>query len=232
MSWILAPGCTVLSRTGVYMLENVGTAKRDGMHPPDECRESIDDSEERALAARAVSDRAAFALLYRRYVDLVFRYCLAHVGDRATAEDLTAETFLRALAHIAGFRGERSFRSWLFAIAHNTVANAHRSRSRRPETALEEDEQTIDPSPTPEESYEQAEARREVHRLLAALPDDQRRILELRLAGLSGAEIADVLGRSPGAVKIAQVRAFARLRDLMGIQPATENAKERTRAFH
>lgn len=186
-------------------------------------------ADDRELAARARHDRAAFAPLYLRYVDPVYRYCYARLGEKTSAEDLTAEVFARALAGIGGYRGDRPFRSWLFAVAHNTVANAHRARARRPEDPLPEAEVGVDPAPLPDEVAESTETRLEVLALLARLPADQRRILELRLAGLTGAEIAEALGRSPGAVKIAQVRAYARLRDLLGIERSPARVEEHAR---
>lgn len=175
-----------------------------------------DDEEQDAdvtLVARARTDRTAFAALYRRYVDPIYRYCYRRLGTREAAEDATAAVFAKALAALPGFR-EGSFRAWLFAIAHNTIANEFRARAARPERALggAEAQLLADPAPSPEESALAAEARANILGLLPRLPEDQRRVLELRLAGLSGPEIAGILGRSPGSVRVAQFRAIGRLR--------------------
>ncbi|MCA9879002.1 MAG: hypothetical protein KC442_14520 [Thermomicrobiales bacterium] len=78
-----------------------------------------------ALVALARHDRQAFGVLYDRYIELIYRYCLARLRDREEAEDVTSLIFARALAGVAMQRGP-SFRSWLFSIAHNAVADAHR----------------------------------------------------------------------------------------------------------
>jgi RNA polymerase sigma-70 factor, ECF subfamily len=161
------------------------------------------------LVARARLDPRAFGPLYDRYAERVYRYCHRRLGGREAAEDATAQTFARALAGLPGFRGG-SFAAWLFAIAHNVCANARRdARADRP---LESAGEVADVAPSPEELAVAADDGRALRALLAGLPADQRRVVELRLAGLTGAEIAEVLGRSLASVKMLQVRALARLR--------------------
>jgi RNA polymerase sigma-70 factor (ECF subfamily) len=163
------------------------------------------------VVALAKSDPRAFAPLYARYVDPVYRYCYRRLGNPEAAADATSHVFAKALAALPGYREDApSFRSWLFAIAHNVIADE--LRARRPVAPIDEAVHIAATGPSPEEALLTDEAGRTVHTLLAQLPPDQRQILELRLAGLTGPEIAAALGRSLGAVKIAQVRAFARLR--------------------
>jgi RNA polymerase sigma-70 factor (ECF subfamily) len=171
----------------------------------------VDDA---GLIARAKSKREDFTPLYRRYVGPVYRYCYYRLGSREDAEDATSQVFTQALAGIAGCRDE-SFRSWLFAIAHNVVTD--RYRARRPHESLSDAEEIIDPASSPETmaiSIADADA---VLALLGTLVDDQRRVLELRFVGLTDVEIGSVLGRSPGAVRSIQFRAVARLRSLLGV---------------
>jgi RNA polymerase sigma-70 factor (ECF subfamily) len=82
-----------------------------------------------------------------------------------------------------------------------------------------------DDAPAPEELAIAAEERRSVRALLAQLPEHQRRVVELRLAGLTGAEIAQVLGRSRANVDVTQCRAVARLRDLLGLKAGTQEVR-------
>ncbi len=119
-----------------------------------------------------------------------------------------------------------SFRSWLFAIAHNVVLNARRDAPRHhPLTIVVE---AADPGPRPEKMAEAAERRRSVSEALALLPEEQRRVVELRMAGLTGPEVAAALGRSHDSVRTTQRRALARLRTLLGITPeATGETKGR-----
>jgi RNA polymerase sigma-70 factor (ECF subfamily) len=186
-----------------------------------------DDAELVALAQR---DRQAFALLYRRYVGDVYRFCDRRLGSREAAEDATATTFKRALEAIDSCRDGSAFRSWLFAIARNVVNDSYRvgrsDRSldealARPGSAIVEQP---DGAPSPEELALAGEERRQIWDLLARLPRDDRDLLALRLQGLTDKEIAVALGRSHGAIRTAQYRALGRIRKLLGI-PAGKEAR-------
>lgn len=169
-------------------------------------------AEEEALVERARRDPRAFAPLYVRYADPVYRFCYRRLGEPEAAEDATSQVFLKALAALPEYRSG-SFRAWLFTIARNVVIDLYRERriERLPETAPD----PIDPGPTPEEVMLRAESHLGVQALLAALSPEQREVVELRLAGLNGAEIAQVLGRSHGSVRALQYRAAQRLRDVL-----------------
>jgi RNA polymerase sigma-70 factor (ECF subfamily) len=179
-----------------------------------------DDDDE--LAARAPHDPPAFEALYLRYVDPVHRYCYRRLGTREAAEDATSAVFLKAFTSLPSYRAG-SFRSWLFAIAFHVITD--RLRAARPEAPLDVAAAVVDHEPSPEELALAAESRRSAAALLAQLPTNQRDVVELRLAGLTGREVALALGRSLPAVKIAQVRAYARLRDLLGATSEAEEAR-------
>jgi RNA polymerase sigma-70 factor (ECF subfamily) len=167
-----------------------------------------DDARQVALAK---TDPRAFAPLYARYFDPVYRYCYRRLGHPEAAADATAQVFAKVLAALPRYREDApSFRSWLFAIAHNVITDD--LRARRPVAPLDAAAHVAASGPSPEELVLSGETDGMVRALLLRLPPDQRQVLELRLAGLTGPEIAAALGRSHGAVKIAQVRAFARLR--------------------
>lgn len=154
-----------------------------------------------------------FASFYRANLNDVYRYCFFRLGSREAAEDATSEIFAKSLSSYASFRGNGSRRSWLFSIAHNTVIDLH--RRRRPMVSLEELGEIEDAADNPETLALSSTEQAEVRALLRQLPDSQQQILELRLAGLTGKEIADVLGRTHASVKIAQVRAYPTLRTLL-----------------
>jgi RNA polymerase sigma-70 factor (ECF subfamily) len=187
--------------------------------PPD-----AESDREPALIAAAIEDPAAFAPLYRRYAPRVYGYCLRRLVDRERAADATSQTFIRALGALPRFDPDpakpgATFRAWLFTIAHNVVMDAH--RRHRPHASLDapaEDGEPAaarlrDPARSPEDHAIAGDEARRVRAVLAVLPERQRRILELRLADLSGAEIAEALGMSLSAVKSAQFRAYQALRD-------------------
>src|SRR3954453_12593051 len=149
------------------------------------------------VVALAKSDPRAFAPLYARYVDPVYRYCYRRLGHPEAAADATAQVFTKALGALPGYReAAPSFRSWLFAIAHNVITDD--LRAHRPVASMEAAVHVAANDPSPEETALTNEVGQTMQTLLALLPPDQRQILELRLAGLTGPEIAAALGRSLG----------------------------------
>jgi len=165
------------------------------------------------LAAQA--DGAAFATIYRRYLDRVYGYAFYQLGDHHDAEDVTERIFLAALRALPDFHDQGStFRAWLFRIAHNTIANAHRSRARRRTEPLPDDFQRAAPNADPAGQVALADELREIRRAVAEMPDERRQVILLRFVDdLSTVEIAEVLDRSPGAVRVLLHRS---LRELAG----------------
>lgn len=173
------------------------------------------------LVAAARIDRQAFASLYERYRDDVLRYTFYCLGNWDDAADATQQVFANATAGLPRFadRGD-TFRPWLFRIAHNEVSTRRTRRSRRPQSPLLDAEGIVDRGPSPEDLAIAADDHDRLCILLALLPPDRRRVCELRFAGLDDKEIARILGKSKGAVRTAQSRAIAQLRDLMGVSSA------------
>ncbi|MEP6680141.1 MAG: RNA polymerase sigma factor [Chloroflexota bacterium] len=161
----------------------------------------------------AQADRAAFAVLYRRYLDRVYGYAFYQLGDHHDAEDATERIFLAALRALGGFRDQGStFRAWLFRIAHNTIANAHRSRARRRTVTLPEGWDRSAPDADPARLVGRGEELRELLALIAELPDDRRHVVLLRFVDeLTSREIGIVLDRSEGAVRVLLHRALREL---------------------
>jgi RNA polymerase sigma-70 factor, ECF subfamily len=173
---------------------------------PDDGRETDDE-----LVRLAQRDRAAFAPLYRRHLDKVFRYCLMQVGDMHQAQDLTSQTFLAALEHIETYRGNGAFRAWLLGIARNKVRDQYDShRSTLPlEAALHIPSSTT----SPEQLVEVRLRLAHVMRALGQLASDRSEALALRIfAGLSLAEVGAVMERSEAATKMLVHRGMSDLR--------------------
>ncbi len=170
---------------------------------------------DRPLVEAARRDPARFDALYRKYVAQVYAYALYELADHHAAEDATERVFLRALAGLPGFRElarpedgpeASTFRVWLFRIARNVVANERRTRRRRPtaslDVALGAGLALADPVDLEGQAATRDEAA-EALRALRRLPDDRRRALLLRFVDeMSTAEIAAILGRSEGAVRV------------------------------
>ncbi|MCA9833893.1 MAG: sigma-70 family RNA polymerase sigma factor [Thermomicrobiales bacterium] len=162
---------------------------------------------------RARTDPAAFATLYERYVTPVWRMCLRASGDATQADDLTATVFLKAFERLNRYQpqGPGSFRSWLYAIALNVVRDEWRKTKRL--TPLPDFDVAVDDGPGPEEIALHRITLAEVRDVLTTLNDRHRSIVELRLSGLSTPEIAETLDMSISAVKSAQKRAYATIRE-------------------
>ena len=178
------------------------------------------DEPDHVLVQRARSDREAFAVIYDRYFTRVYWYCYGRLRSPQAAEDATSIIFTKALTALPRYREQESapaFRAWLFRIAHNVVVDEF--RSRRHDEPLAMAHETPDPAPTPESALLRVEEQEDLWNLLDLLPPEQRQVVELRLAGLKGPEIALILGKNRGAVNTAQSRAVARLRSAMGITP-------------
>jgi len=166
--------------------------------------------------AAARHDPRAFAPLYDRYALAVYRFCYRKVGDVEAANDLTAQVFVKAIERLDRYRPTpgATFRSWLFAIARNTVTD--RWRRQRPTDSLDPIAHTlVDREPGPERLAIEADERRRLNAVLDTLPERQRAIVELRLAGLTTVEIMAALAMTEPAVKSAQHRAYRRLREIM-----------------
>jgi RNA polymerase sigma-70 factor, ECF subfamily len=133
------------------------------------------------------------------------------LGNRAAAENATSVVFERALKAFPRFT-TGSFRAWLFTIARNAITDVH--RADRGDQNLSAAWEVIDDRPGPEEISADLADGIWIRNLLNHLSPDQRQIVELRLAGLTDVEIAQVLGRSHGSIRTAQYRALRKLRSL------------------
>ncbi|MFN2593948.1 MAG: RNA polymerase sigma factor, partial [Actinomycetota bacterium] len=140
------------------------------------------------------------------------RYVRSQVDSDNTAEDLTAQVFFKALAGAGSFRGESSYKTWLFRIGHN-VLSTWRTRRAKGALVVEDLPENADPTPCPATQAITNEARSQVWKAVAGLPPVQREVVSLRyLDELSIEEIAQVQGRSRGAIRILLHRARLRLR--------------------
>jgi RNA polymerase sigma-70 factor (ECF subfamily) len=145
------------------------------------------------IRAAQAGDRSAFARLVDRYWDRLYRWLYHLTRDRHTAEDLTQETFLKALGAVNSFRAGSNFRAWVFRIGHNNFVNQKRA-DRRTKHPLPEDASGLEAG-GPVDTVENREALEIVGKAVAELPSDFRAALLLRVEeGLSFREIARVLG--------------------------------------
>jgi RNA polymerase sigma-70 factor (ECF subfamily) len=166
--------------------------------------------EERQLVEAARQDPRHLEAQYERYFHRVYSFALARTGDASMAEDVTSETFRRALQGLPRFewRGV-PFSAWLFRIAANNASDARRGQAAQTELP-------DDPAGAASD-LAQIEGRVELYALVEQLPEDQQRVIVLRFVEEKRVrEIAAAMGRSEGAVKQLQFRALRSLRDLAG----------------
>jgi len=183
-------------------------------------RSEADVNDDSELVIQARTDRAAFVELYRRHYDAIFRYCAHRLFNRATAEDITAEVFLKMIENFHHFRGtEAQFRNWLYRIATNAVNNHLRRTDRRNRlfTVIRRhgDNQNAD-------SEASAEKLALLKKAVLSLKPRYQSIIILRFfENMKMIEIAEVLDSSPGTVRSQLARALAKLQKKMSAGNAT-----------
>jgi RNA polymerase sigma-70 factor, ECF subfamily len=167
------------------------------------------------LASAQGGDETAFACLFRDLQPALLRYLQVITPE---AEDVAGDTWLQVVKGLPGFRGgEEAFRAWLFTIARHRAVDAGRSRSRRPDVPLGLNEAAeLQPAgPDAAELALEAISTRSVLALIKTLPREHAEIIMLRVvAGLEAADVARIVGKTPGAVRVTAHRALRRLADV------------------
>jgi len=177
-------------------------------------------ADDRLLVEAAQKDPARFADLYERHFDLIYAFVVRKTHDRDAAQDVTSEVFHSALANIGRFewRGV-PFSAWLMRIAFNALAD-HFGRTARNRKISGLDEAKLETQLSKSmETITVLDPYARIFRAVKILPDDQRRVVEMRFAEeKSIREIARDMGRSEGAVKQLQFRALESLRAELDIK--------------
>jgi len=173
--------------------------------------------DEESLVRRAQKhDQEAFAQIYEEYFDRIYRYITFKIGDAVEAEDLTQQVFLNTLRSISSFKWRgKPFSAWLYRIAHNQVVDYLRKK-KKAVVPLEENLASAGDNP-----QQAAERKLGIERVLAAarhLTDAQREVISLRFTSeLSIAQVAEVMGKSQGAVKALQHSGIVALRRALSV---------------
>ncbi len=174
-------------------------------------------TDENAVARACAGDSEAFSFLYERNVTRIYNYIYYRIGSEADAEDITSRVFYRAFGHINTYIEKGvPFSAWLYRIAHNLIANWHRDSHRRKEVPLEDQVDIPIKADHPEKAMEKTQ---EVEQLLQGIrrlsPDRQQLLILKFVEDYSNAEIADIMGKSEGAIKSLYHRALLSLRSEM-----------------
>jgi RNA polymerase sigma-70 factor, ECF subfamily len=159
-------------------------------------------------------NKDAFDELYIRHLKGIFAFVFYRVMDRMTAEDLTSQTFIKALEHMHSYNPNKgAFSTWLYRIARNTVHDHF--RTTRPSTNID-DVWDLAADENPFLDASSSMDARQVRDVLSTLPKDKRDVLVMRLwDGLSYKEIADLTGKSEASCKMSFSRTVADLRSQM-----------------
>lgn len=178
--------------------------------------------DEQLLVEQAKRDPEAFGHLYDIHFTRIYSYVYRKTGDRQVAEDLTSDTFMKALANIKGYKHTgQPFVAWLYRIASNVVTDHY--RSRRVVSSLDEGVQLAATGTDPEEAALALDDQQAVARAIQTLSPDQQEVVLLRFsAGLRLREIAQVVGKTEGAVKALMFRALGGLKGKLtesGVRP-------------
>ena len=173
-----------------------------------------------ALERAQAGDAGGMADLYRAYSGPLLAYLVTQVRRREDAEDLLGEVFLQAMRDVLRFEGTLSgFRAWLYRIATNRAVDLARRNQRRPEEPLDVASEQAGSADPAGEALGRVEGER-LWQAVRALPEAQRQVVSMRLAGgLSAPEIAEAVGKPVGAVKALQHRALVNLTRALGAYP-------------
>ena len=164
------------------------------------------------MANARTGDEAAFARIFHDVQPTLLRYLRVITAE---PEDVAGETWIQVVKGLRRFRGgEQDFRAWLFAIARNRAADAGRSRHRRPAVPIDmtEAEQQLTTTADAADQALEAVSTQAAMELIKSLPREQAEIIMLRVVvGLDAGDVAKIVGKTPGAVRVAAHRGLRRL---------------------
>ena len=171
-------------------------------------------------------DANAFASLYDAYVERIYRYIFFRVADDKLAEDITSLVFLKACEKLDTYRpGTSTFIAWLYRVAHNAVIDEYRTRKVTVRLDDTQPTEVHHEDGTDERIDLQFEAR-QLRQALSELTEEQRQVLVLKFINdLSTQEIAEQLGKQPGAIRALQMRALQGLARILGTEKAQANGR-------
>ena len=177
----------------------------------------IEADDDQLITLAAGGDRQSFGELYERYALRVFRHAQFLTGDPVLAEDVTAQVFLKALEAIPRYESRGvPFVAWLLRITCNLVINHRKSAKNNGHSQIPENVEATGTFFSPEDSCEVKVDGERVWREVRKLPCEQRQVIVMRfIDDLGYPDIAHVLGKTVGAVRVIQFRALANLRGML-----------------
>jgi RNA polymerase sigma-70 factor (ECF subfamily) len=179
---------------------------------------SSDISEAILIKKARQGDSQAFGVLYELYLDQIYRYVFYRVPDQVEAEDLTEIVFFKAWQSLVKIQINdsliKNFRAWIYRIAHNEVVNFHRKNIS--ELPLDESKNSQDQTLNPEKVVEGHERTQHLAEAISQLDPDSQQVLIFRFINqFSHDETAEIMGRTPGHVRVLQHRALKKLLSIL-----------------
>jgi RNA polymerase sigma-70 factor (ECF subfamily) len=186
----------------------------------------MNDSDLVALAQSG--DRDAFGMLYDRYAEGIYRFIYLNTSDEFEAEDLTSDVFLRAWQSFPKYKDKgHPFSAFLFRIARNAIIDHHRSSRKIKQKEEPLPDQIASQANDPDFSTEKAQENLRLTASINHLRENYRTVLILRfINGLSPKEVAVVMGRSEGAVRVLQHRALKAIRRVWDLKGKEDQENE------
>jgi RNA polymerase sigma-70 factor, ECF subfamily len=173
------------------------------------------DLPDQLLLARAIQgDAEAFGDLYERYLDEIQRYIFYRVANRFDAEDLTETVFLKTWESLPRFESSKvNLRAWLYRIAHNSIVDYYRTSKVTTDLSAE---QLHDSHPSPEHQIQVRDVHQQLADIIKSLDTNLQQVIVCRfVSGLSHAETAQIMDIKEGHVRVLQLRALQKLRQMM-----------------
>ena len=169
---------------------------------------------DRLVKKSVKGDTVAFGELYDHFLDLIYRHIYYRVGNTSDAEDLTQQVFLKAWQAIGRYRKKSAFGAWLMTISRNLIIDFYRARKEK--ESLDDRYEAASKDPGPAQVAEATDEQQRLLRVIARLPEEQRQIIIMKfIEGYGYPEIAGLLGKKEGAVRVIQHRALKKLREFL-----------------
>jgi len=166
------------------------------------------------LGKARTGDQAAFTEIYDLFFEKIYRFIFFRVGHKEVAEDLTEDVFIKAFKSLGSLTKENSFESWLYQIARNKIIDYY--RSKKVVVALEEVENTLEYETNVVDIVDLEAQQKTFIKLLKELSPEQQSVIKMKfLEGLENDEIAGIMNKNEGAIRVIQHRAIAKLKELI-----------------
>lgn len=166
------------------------------------------------LDACQKGDRAAFERIYDAYSERLYKFIFLRVGHKEVAEDILADSFVKAWVKISQINSSKAFSAWIFQIAKNNIIDYY--RVRKSTIAIEEVEQTLEDAANPINETDLRLDQKRILSALTALPKDQQQVIRYKFfEDLTNPEIALILNKTEGAIRVIQHRAIVRLQEIL-----------------